>query len=173
MREAMQLFFLRHGRADRDRYDGFDDDLRPLVPEGRRRLRRQAEILAAMGPGIGAVISSPLVRAAQTAEIMADRLGLLDALYFDDRLGPGCGLQSLAGIIGGLDSQQERIMLVGHEPDFSWMIGELVGGADVVMKKGALARVDLSPGDVLQGSLVWLMQPGMMLAGFSGSDQPQ
>jgi phosphohistidine phosphatase len=170
MVDGLRLYFLRHGRADRSQYHGDDDDLRPLTDEGRRRLRVSADFIAGLEPGIDLIVTSPLARAAQTAEIVAARLGLIDDLKVDDRLGFGFGLSSLAAMLAGLEGDHRHLMLVGHEPSFSEVIGELIGDGFVCMKKGALARVDLLPGREPRGRLIWLLQPRVMLSGDSDPD---
>lgn len=171
---SLRLYFLRHGRADRQAYAGDDDALRPLVDEGRRRTWATADLLGRLDPQLEAVVTSPLLRARQTAEIMADHLGLRDVLREDAGLGPGCDLPALAAMLASLPSDVRRILLVGHEPDFSQVIGEITGGA-VVMRKGALARVDLTPGRRPRGELVWLLQPRVVLScrDGSGSYEPE
>ena len=168
MAEGLRLYFLRHGLADRDQYHGDDDDLRPLTTEGRRRMQVEADFIAGLAPGIDGVITSPLVRAAETAEIVASRLGLAGVVTTDRRLGFGFDLPELAAMLAGLAADRRHIMLVGHEPSFSRVIGDLVGGASVVMKKGALARVDLRPGSDPRGQLIWLLQPRVMVGGDRG-----
>lgn len=174
MAAGLRLFFLRHGRADRDQYAGKDDDLRPLVADGRERMRVTADVLARLTPDLDVLFTSPLLRASQTAEILARRLGLLNVLHTDARLGPGFDVGALASLLAGLRHDHRRIMLVGHEPDLSLVIGELTG-ATSVMRKGALARVDLTPGGGHRGRLVWLLQPRVLLAcgdpGEPGSDE--
>ncbi len=165
MADGLRLFFLRHGRADRDRFHGDDDTQRPLVEAGRARLRRTAEFLVQLAPDLDAVLTSPLVRAAETAEIVASRLGLADRVRHDRRLDLQFDLPRLAAILAALREDHRRILLVGHEPSFSEVIGELTGGTRVVMKKGALARVDLTPGASTRGHLVWLLQPRVLLSG--------
>ena len=168
MAEGLRLFLLRHGLADRDQYHGDDDDLRPLTMEGRRRMGLEADFIVGLAPGIDAVITSPLVRAVETAEIVASRLGLAGTVTTDRRLGFGFDLPELVAMLAGLAADRRRIMIVGHEPSFSRVIGDLVGGARVVMKKGALARVDLVPGDEVRGRLMWLLQPRVLVGGGGG-----
>jgi phosphohistidine phosphatase len=163
MAAGLRLFFLRHGLADRDQFEGPDDAMRPLVAEGRRRMRVTAEFLARLDLRIDLILTSPLVRAVQTAEIVAARLGLDEAMHVDDRLGPGCDLAALAAILAGLPDDHRRLLLVGHEPSFSTLVAELTGCA-VPLKKGALARVDLQPGRDPRGLLVWLLQPRVLLS---------
>lgn len=164
MADGLRLYFLRHGRADRSEYDGEDDDLRPLTEEGRRRMRIEADAIARLEPELDVVVTSPLLRAVQTAEIVAARLGRRDRLRVDAGLGPGFDLPALAALLAGLEGDHRNIMLVGHEPGFSEVVGELIGRAEVSMKKGALARVDLMPGRGPRGRLVWLLQPRVLLS---------
>lgn len=174
MANGLRLYFLRHGRADRAAFTGSDDGLRPLVEEGRRRSAVTARALARLEPDLDAIITSPLVRAEQTAAIVADHIGLADRLRQDPRLAPGFDLPELLEILadvlaaaraaapGGRFDGACSLLLVGHEPDLGLVIGELTGG-DVLMKKGALARVDLVAHDLSQGKLVWLLQPRVLL----------
>lgn len=172
MNRPLQTYFLRHGRADRDRYDGDDDRLRPLVKEGRRRLAATARVLAGLELRFDAIVTSPLVRAEQTAAIIAEGLDLDDRLTVDPRLAPGFGMHELLEVLAAYLAAARaaadgaggphRLLLVGHEPDLSLLIGDLTGG-DVVMKKGALARVDIDGRDLRRGGLVWLLQPQVLL----------
>lgn len=138
----MEIYFLRHGPAgSRAEWSG-DDDARPLTDEGKARMTREAAALQKLGVAPAVILTSPLARARQTAEIVAARLGSPDFVVCDERLSPGFGPHDLADILGdhrGVSS----IMLVGHEPDFSLTIGEFVGGGRVALKKGGLARVDV------------------------------
>lgn len=162
-----RLFFLRHARADRDRFHGTDDSMRPLVDEGRRRTRDSARFMADLGlADVDVIVTSPLVRARETAQITAEELGLGDRVLEDPRLGLGFRLGVLSDVLADLPGQPRQVMLVGHEPGFSGVIGDLTGG-EVVMRKGALARVDLLATPELLGELVWLLQPKVMLSGAS------
>jgi len=162
--EGRRLFFLRHGPADRDRFTGCDDAQRPLDDPGREQIRRESEVFARLDLALDAAITSPYARAAETAAIVAARLGLGDRLRADPRLRPGFALPALVDLLAATPREHRRLLLVGHEPDFSEMIGALTRG-QVVMKKGALARVDLTAGSAPRGRLVWLLQPKVMLRG--------
>lgn len=156
----MNLYFLRHGRADRSAWDG-PDALRPLTPEGKKRMRQEAATMAGMRLQIDRILSSPLLRARQTAEIIAQGLDLEHALVLDARLASGFNRSALRAIL----HEQQGIrgcMLVGHEPDFSTTIEDLIGGGSVVVKKGALARVDVDAGTML-GELIWLIPAKVLI----------
>ena len=151
----MKLYFLRHGIAgDRGEWKGDDYD-RPLTEEGKERMDREARTMAKMGLAPDAIITSPLVRAYQTAEIVARALKCDDRLVKDDRLGPGFGASELAGILETQPNAAE-LMLVGHEPDMSETVSRLIGGGRVTCKKGSLACVQLEPPASLKGELLWL-----------------
>lgn len=157
----MRLYFLRHGLAGSAGDWPGPDGERPLTPEGVERMKREAQAMARLGLKLDAVISSPLLRALQTAEIVADRLALRDRLVVDARVGPGFSLAALEEIVAEHAGQGD-LMLVGHEPSFSETVGGLVGGGRVVMKKGGLACVDV-PGPLRSGAeLLWLIPPKIL-----------
>jgi phosphohistidine phosphatase len=153
----MRLYFLRHGLADRSAWSGADFD-RPLTPRGKERMFVEAEFISKLDLGLDLILTSPLTRAYQTAEIVAEHLGYLDRMEIDDRVSPGFGRADVAEIINDYP-QAESIMFVGHEPDFSMTIESLIGGGSIVCKKGSLARVDLTGMGFLSGELVWLIPP--------------
>ena len=160
----MRLYFLRHGiAAPREEWSG-DDALRPLTDTGRKRLRQVAAALAELQLGIDLIITSPLLRCTQTAEVAARALKLSDRLVTDDRLAPGFGRSMLARVVRS-HADAGALMLVGHEPDFSRTIGDLIGGGRVVCKKGGVACVDVPDIRVLEGELEWLVPPGVLAAG--------
>jgi len=156
-----RIYFLRHGLADRAAYSGSDDRLRPLTPAGIERLEAEGKTMARLGMGCDLIVTSPLTRCRQTADIAAAALGLEDQVHEDARLAPGFSLADLAGILQD-HGDREVVMLVGHEPDFSCLVSALTGGSDIVFKKGGLARIDLVPGPPLAGDLVWLIPPKIL-----------
>ena len=108
-----------------------------------------------------AIFTSPLVRARQTAEIVADELKLRDQLRQDDRVGLGFSAAHLAEILRD-HPKAKSVMLVGHEPSMSLTVGELIGGGDVDFKKGALACVEITRESPLAGLLLWLAAPKLL-----------
>lgn len=161
MERSRRLYFLRHGLADHPHYQG-DDALRPLSREGELRMRHEAGYLAGLDLGLDVILSSPLVRATQTAAIVAGRLGLADRVLEEPRLGPGFDTEGLLEILRELPDAHRRILLVGHEPGFSTVVGAITGGSAVVVKKGGLARVDVDDPDAPAGRLVWLLPPAIL-----------
>lgn len=158
----MRVYFLRHGKAeDRAEWQGRDAD-RPLTPEGEEIMRREAEALRAMGLAPDVIVTSPLARARRTAEIVADGLGLSGRLVEDDRLAPGFDLDRLEQVFASRAPGARTVLVVGHEPDFSETVSALIGGGDVVMKKGGLARVDVAAPAAGGGRLEWLLTPVLL-----------
>lgn len=157
----MKLYFLRHGLAgDSSEWKGADF-ARPLTEEGIAKMKRSADTLAQMELDLQLILTSPLVRAYQTAEIVARQFKMLDKLVKDERLGSGFGIKYLAEILAE-HSNVVSLMLVGHEPGISETVSHLIGGGRVVIKKGALAYVELSDAKALKGELVWLIPPKVM-----------
>jgi phosphohistidine phosphatase len=157
----MILYFLRHGLAgDGSTWQG-DDRERPLTAQGKKQMEASAATLKKLEVKVDAILSSPLKRAVQTAGIVAHALDM-DVVQ-DERLAYGFGLERLGQIISE-HPRASALMLVGHEPDFSSTVSELTGGSEIVMKKGGVARVDLLEGPALQGQLVWLLPPKLLLS---------
>ena len=155
----VELCLLRHAHAgDATRWFD-DDDLRPLTEKGRRQAERLARHLAAASYVPDVILASPLVRARETAEIVAEILRA--PLRIDPRLGEMVDLPTLERILADA-GDPARPILVGHDPDFSELVSELVG-APIAMRKGTLARVDverpLEPG---AGELRWLLPPDLL-----------
>jgi phosphohistidine phosphatase len=154
---AKRVYFLRHGVAyEREEWDGDNDELRPLTPDGIEAMKREAKYLHEIKLKIDALVTSPLVRAHDTAKIVAKALDL--DLVESDLLKPGFNLSALGKLIKEC-SPAERIMIVGHEPDFSSTISQLIGGGEVEMRKGGLARIDITRQRPLRGQLVALLTP--------------
>ncbi|MGB6060348.1 MAG: histidine phosphatase family protein [Candidatus Aquilonibacter sp.] len=157
----MMCCCLRHGPAgDPGTWQGSDHD-RPLTGDGKKRIAREAKAIADLDLGIQLVVTSPLVRARQTAKIVVDELDLRDALVEDGRVGLGFSPERLGDILR--DHPKVRaLMLVGHEPSMSQTIGTLIGGAEIDFKKGSLACVELTSDSELRGRLVWLAPPKLL-----------
>ena len=159
----MRIYFLRHGKSQ-SRATWFEDDgLRPLTEEGVQLMRRQAVYLHKMGAPPEFIVTSPLARAQQTAAIVAEEFGSDSVLVEDGRLAPGFDREQLVEIIDAYTGA-ESLMIVGHEPDFSATVAQVIGGGRVQFKKGGLARVDIVErvGDLVYGVLVSLLTPSQM-----------
>ena len=163
----MNLFLLRHGVAvERDEFDYAGDAARPLTPKGKKQLRTVAAALRALGLCFDVILSSPLVRARQTAEIIAVELKLQKHLVFADELKPGGDAKKLVQKIAGLKKVPGNVLLVGHEPDFSELISLLVTGnhgGGFALKKGGLAKLEIQKLRAGKcATLVWLLTPAQM-----------
>ena len=156
----MRLYFVRHAAAIMADEWPDGDESRPLTPEGKAQARLVGETLAGLRVAPDHLLTSPLRRAAETAEILAARLHHQTKPEEEARLGPGFHLPLLGEILADYP-EAESLLLVGHEPDFSRTIGELTGG-QVVVKKGGLALVELADAKALNGSLVWLAPPKLL-----------
>ena len=166
----MQLYFLRHGPAGQPGDPAYPDDAdRPLTPRGRRRTRQAARGVRRLGLKIDAVLTSPLIRARQTADIVVEVL----------RLEPSRTRITMGLSSGGLfetvidellkDQPDAGVLLVGHEPDLSRFVSRLVSGeADRVslqLKKAGLCGVEAErmPPDG-HARLMFLLQPRQLRA---------
>jgi phosphohistidine phosphatase len=154
----VNLYFLRHGLADWPEWTRPDDE-RPLTEDGLSKMKAEAKAIKQLKLSLDVILSSPLVRARQTADLVAERLGL--PVAESKLLAPGFNKDRLAKLLASY-KDAKAIMLVGHEPDFSATIASLIGGGRVAMKKGGLARVDIDSADSLEGELVWLLAPKVL-----------
>jgi phosphohistidine phosphatase len=158
---SLRLYFLRHGKAVARLAWTADDASRPLTDDGAATMRAEADAIAAMHLKLDLIVTSPLVRALRTAELVAAACGLDDRLEVDERLAHGFDAAALRTIASEHPSASS-IMVVGHEPEFSVTVSELIGGGDVVFKKGGLARVDVDDRDLRGGRLAWLLTPAQL-----------
>ncbi len=144
----MDLYILRHGVAEeRDRRKYPDDFDRPLTDKGIRRLVRQAKTWNRLQIPLDVIVTSPLVRAAQTAEVMRRELKQACSLEFSEHLEPGGDHALLMQHLADKHSNANGVMLVGHEPDLSSLVSVLVSGSTfpiIRLKKGALCKLYLT-----------------------------
>ncbi len=156
----MRLYILRHGIAEER--GGIPDGERRLTPEGIEKMQREARAFVRIGVDPEAIVTSPLVRAMETAEIVADALGLRDVLRVDDRLAGGFGLGDLQDIVAA-DPRVQRWMLVGHEPTLSMLGRVLTGGSAIDLKKGGLIVVETDRIEPGAGYLKWVLAPAVLV----------
>jgi phosphohistidine phosphatase len=159
----MRCYFLRHGLAADPEDSHHDDFKRPLTREGVEKMEREAKTIGDLELGLDVIVTSPLVRAQQTAEIVAKELKMRDRLVEDADLGLDFDLKHLAGVLEK-HAGANAIMFVGHDPSMSTTIGQLIGSARVEMKKGSLACVDMLEGPTPKGQLVFLLPPKVLAA---------
>ena len=160
----MEIYIVRHGDAvDRNDPQMTSDEMRPLTEDGRDETALMAVLLGKLGVKPDLLLTSPLVRARQTAEIIADILGPKHGATVSDELAPG---GSLAAVLNDLLStgRPAQTVLTGHMPE----VGELVGllawnqrECSISFRTAGVCRVDLPdespfPG---HGQLRWLLPP--------------
>jgi phosphohistidine phosphatase len=148
----MELYFLRHGEADWPNWNKPDDE-RPLTKRGKKEMREVAKFLDRLKARPDLIVTSPLPRAAQTAEIAADYLKA--KLRKDELLAPGFGMTNLRTVLKR--HRAKVLMLVGHEPDFTNIISGLTGASPKLSKAG-VALLDIDP-EAEDGKLLWLFPP--------------
>jgi phosphohistidine phosphatase len=148
----MKICFLRHGEADWPDWDKPDDE-RPLTERGRKEMKRVAKLLDRLKLSADAILTSPLPRASQTAEIVAERLEI--ELKTDSALVHGFSVARLRRLLG--KAEADCVMVVGHEPEFSEVIKELTGG-EIKLSKAGVALLEVNRG-CTSGKLIWLFPP--------------
>ena len=155
---GLELYFLRHADAgDPAEWTGDDAD-RPLSKKGRRQAKRLGRLLDDLRFQPDALLTSPKLRSVDTARIVGRAIGVKPGT--EERLTGGLDTTGLGDLIAGLDGGSRRVMLVGHDPEFSDFVSWLVG-APIAVRKGALARIDTPDRSVRAGagSLRWLLPP--------------
>ena len=165
MADAYELYLVRHAIAE-ERGDAWPDDTkRPLTARGITRFRRSARGLARFGVSLEVILTSPLIRARQTAEILAAAFDMRPHIVQIESLAPGGSYQA---VLSDLEKQSKRsqIALVGHEPEIGELAARLAGSRHAFeFKKGGICRVDVN---VLPpagpGTLHWFATPAMLRA---------
>jgi phosphohistidine phosphatase len=159
----MQLLLLRHAIAEDSSAAG--DAARRLTEEGRAKMERAARALPRLLPDLAQVISSPLVRARQTAEIVAAAYSPELPIEEEPALAAGAGVRALLTRLARRPFDQP-FALVGHEPDLSRLLALLVTGSErpiAPFKKGGAALVELTGAPApASGTLVWQLPPSLM-----------
>lgn len=157
------LYLLRHGIALPHGTPDVPDDERPLTPKGERRMRQVGRGLRRLGIKLDRIISSPLPRALKTAEIVAEALGTTELLETSDALRAERGASSIRDWVRSRD--EPRLMLVGHNPSFSDLVGLLVAGDSGrslgELRKGGIAALVSSPDGGM--TLDWIARPRLFL----------
>jgi phosphohistidine phosphatase len=158
--KQMEIYLLRHGIAE-DRSATSQDADRRLTDEGRAKLRRVLERAHAAGVQPSLILTSPLRRALESAEIAARELGYEGKLQRTDALTPNSSPQQVWEEIRA-HKAEPAILLSGHEPLFSAVVAYLLGStrAMVHFRKGALVRIDVAGfGAAPAGILEWMLTP--------------
>ena len=161
------LYFIRHGIAvDRGIYNNDED--RPLTPEGDRKTRKVAQKFDRLGIKFDRILSSPLVRARQTAEILHQQ-GLSSAVEEFNALSPSGDIQDwLSWYNQNVSAKNKTIALVGHQPDLGNWAEILVWGESrekLIVKKAGIIGITLPENAIVVGNseLFWLSPPKFLL----------
>jgi len=160
---ALELYIIRHAIAA-DRGEEYpDDSKRPLTSEGISRFRKEAKALNALGMSVALILTSPLVRTRQTADVLSESLEGKPPVMNTDSLTPA---GTAPAVIQELSRHAKKgpIALVGHEPNIGELAARLIGARTAFeFKKGAVCRIDF---DVLPpkgtGHLRWFVPPRML-----------
>jgi phosphohistidine phosphatase len=161
--EDTQLYLLRHAHAGDPMKWAGPDAVRPLSEKGREQSERLGLFLARAGFRPDALLSSPKLRALETAQLVAAPLGVRVEVV--DALGEPLDLAAIESLLRSAGNPR-RPLLVGHDPDFSAIAAELAGVAELPMRKATLLRIDVvRPLERGQGLLRWLLPPDLLAAG--------
>ena len=163
----MDLYLLRHAIADEPGSPAYEDDSqRPLTSRGSAKMKQIASGLRHMEIEFDFILSSPLVRARQTAEILAKSYGMRDRLVLTPALQPEAPTSQIINEINEKYSQYKNVVLVGHQPNLNALISMLISGdptLSLTLKKGGLCcltseqlRYDRC------ATLEWLLYPYQM-----------
>jgi phosphohistidine phosphatase len=158
----MEVLIIRHAIAADRATSGVSDDERPLTPEGRKKFREAAIGLAAITRRPDVLLTSPLRRARQTAEIAAAAWGRLKPQDL-----PALATGDIDGLAAALAKlpREAMVALVGHEPHASDLLARLLGGAAserLTFRKGGAALVEVPASLAEGGRLVWYLRPRIL-----------
>jgi phosphohistidine phosphatase len=161
-----RLYIMRHGLAvAQGSTDYPDDSKRPLTPEGKARMQQIAKGLKRLGIELDWIVSSPLVRAVQTAEAVAQTLQPGVPLDHSETLSPGGSAEGLIAYLAK-HSGRRQVLVVGHEPDLGALAVRLIGAgrhAHLTFKKGGCCLIlfdDFPPRS--PGDLIWWLTPRIL-----------
>jgi len=161
----MELYIVRHALAEPlGKGNEFSDEKRALTDDGRKRMREVVKGLKKLGVELDLILTSPLTRAIETAEILAGSKGInRNEIKQTLSLAPGAPSEQLCAEIKS-QGPAESIAIVGHQPDLGNLISRLVQNAEgvvsVELKKGSICCINLTETiPSLRGDLMWLLTP--------------
>jgi len=163
MATPTEIYLVRHAIAAERGSEWKDDTKRPLTERGVSRFKDEVKGLRRLDVALDEIFTSPLVRARQTAELLAAGLDGKPPVKVLDALAPG---HTPAAVMTQLArvAKRRRIALVGHEPDLGELAAHLIGaGRALAFKKGGICRIDLGSLTSKQAaSLAWFLPPGVL-----------
>jgi len=141
---VMQLYVVEHGIAV-EGGEGIADEWRPLTDKGRRRFQKTARAFGKLGRRLDLILTSPLVRAVQTAEILAGETEPGEVAVLAE-LDPKFDVEAVRNAIASRAGKAEAVAIVGHEPQLSSVLAALTGvsQAEIDLENGTIVRVDVS-----------------------------
>jgi phosphohistidine phosphatase len=159
----MDVILIRHAKAGaRDPNSWPDDDLRPLTAEGQVEHRAAMRIARKMGVKFDFLVSSPLKRARETADIVASVYRWAEEPQVAAELGHAFSVAAVVKLLAKFPPDS-RVALVGHEPDFSTLAAALIGGKagpGIAIKKSGVVGIRFEgPAEPGAGALVYLLKP--------------
>jgi phosphohistidine phosphatase len=160
----VDLYILRHGEAGNPLSVAAKDEVRTLTVDGKKEVEKIASSMARLDLKFDRVISSPLSRSRETAEIVAKVLKFKPRIEYWDELRPEGDRKGFVSRLAKL-GHGSCVLVVGHEPYLSTFISEAIGarGGRIILKKAGLARVKLTAFlPVARGELRWLLSPRVM-----------
>jgi len=158
MEIIMRVLFIRHAAAaDQAAFGGSDLD-RPLSDEGRKEARKMFKALAGLYPQPNQIVSSKAMRARETAEIACSCFGRAQRIE-SELLNPGSSFKDFRKLIAGLPGQPELVVVIGHEPDFSHILGQIIADGElrIDVKKASCIEVDINR--ICKGELKLMLSP--------------
>jgi phosphohistidine phosphatase len=162
----VDIYVLRHGKAEKRSSSLNSDAGRALTGEGRTEILGVAEFLASRDVVFGCVATSPYVRALETAQIVTRALGKRGLLMQWDELTPGSSIESLESRISSRP-EDESLLIIGHEPLLGMFTGYMIskgGNASIALGKGGLAKIRNARLDPASGELQWLLTVRQILS---------
>ena len=166
MAATIELYLVRHAIAAERGPKYPDDSLRPLTPAGSKKFAESVPGLAEMDVVIDLVLTSPLVRARETAQILASGLKPKPAIAEVEALSPGGRHQAIVEAIKAHAKRHRRLAVGGHEPDLGGLAPEMLGARGLIeFKKGGICLIEVdgaTPGG--PGTLRWMLTPRALRA---------
>jgi len=154
----MHLYLMRHANAGLARENPLLDDKRALVKEGKEQCMLMARTLSALKVQVDVIVSSPLKRALQTAQLVGTELGYDGRVEISPALGVDADYGDFQEMLAHY-AEYDGVLAVGHNPNLFHFLGRLItanGGAAIRMRKASVARVDMNRHPAL---LQWLIDP--------------
>jgi phosphohistidine phosphatase len=162
----MKLYIVRHAIAVPRGTPGMEDDERSVTEEGMAKMRQSAAGIRTLGYIPEVILTSPLLRARQTADVLLEAFGKQVELKIVPALAPGGAHQELYRDIGLYEKKLVSLMLVGHQPSLGEIAGEIAFGSPehfIEFKKGGTCLIELeSVRGTPKGSLIALLTPSIL-----------